>query len=193
MTTVTLKQLQETAKAVRLKAGDRVVFLPMGGIWYGLRGLTGVVKKKNKDPIWRYDVEIDLPHLLYPDANHMQANDFITCVGPDALVALKTVPKSQIPELNRGLGIATILPKMSYLVAHKRLWLEILKMSEKSLRNAQRFFEEKPSSYFEKRKRESSADIKFNKKRISEYDVKIAKLKARGALEPEIPVEVDKS
>lgn len=61
---ISLKELQADAVSSTLKKGDRVVFDEMGGIWSPLVTLTGVIKKKNSDPIWMFDVEIDFPHLL---------------------------------------------------------------------------------------------------------------------------------
>jgi hypothetical protein len=185
---VTLKQLNADAKRVTLKVGDRVAFLPMGGIWGELEGLTGIIKKKNKDPMWRYDVEIDLPHLLYPGADHMRKNDFVTCVGPTAIVSLKQLRKETVPRLNRGIGVVSILPKMSKLCALRRLWYGMQAMDEKQVKDCTEYLSKYPSGestgYFKSQLKHSKAGIEWARKMITEYTEKIEKLKKKGAVEP---------
>lgn len=160
---ITLNEIKDQAKNVKLRVGSKVAFLPMGGIWHELAWKTGVIIKTNKDPMWRYDVEIDMPHLLFPGTDHMRNNDFITCVGPTAILSLNKISKEDIPKLNNGLGLCGIDPKMSKLVQLRKIWLEILKMD-------QNFGEPEP--------------IAWSTKMIQEYTLKIEKLKSKGLVEP---------
>lgn len=185
---ITLKQLNSAAKQVRLGIGDRVVFLPMGGIWGELQWLTGTIKKKNKDPMWRYDVEIDLPHLLYPGADHLRKNDFITCVGPTAIVSLSSIHEQSSQYLNNGNGPDGILPKMSKLCALRRLWYGMQAMDEKQVKDCTEYLSKYPSGestgFFKSQLKHSKAGIEWAHKRINEYTEKIEKLKKKGAVEP---------
>ena len=186
---------------MKLKAGDRVVFLPMGGIWGELQWLTGTIKKKNKDPLWRYDVEIDLPHLLYPGTDHMRKNDYVTCVGPTAIVHLKQMRKEDVPKLNRGNGPDGILPKMSKLCALRRLWYEILAMDEKMLASTELQhglaraenpeLESESSSWWKSEKKNCETGIARSTETIAKFTAKIEKLKAKGAVEP--PTQKEKT
>lgn len=185
MTTVSLKEIREDAKRSKLKVGDRVVFLPMGGIWGGLQWMTGVIIKKNKDPMWRFDVEIDLPHLLYPDTSHMRKNDFITCVGPTALVKVEQIRKEDVPKLNNGLGPDGIIPKMSKLVALRLLWKKILEMDEKELKS-QKEAQQKgwTDSWWKSGVSRAQKRIDHTQKMITEFTTKIDKLREAGIVEP---------
>jgi hypothetical protein len=190
--TVSLKQLRSDAEQVTLKAGDRVVFLPMGGIWGELRWLTGTIKKKNKDPVWRYDVEIDLPHLLYPGVDHVRGDDFITCVGPTAVVALDEIFKEDIPKLNRGHGPDGILPSMSKLCALRRLWSQMLAMDEKQVKDCTEHLDKYPSSESARDQlKRLNTSIARIRKVVSGYSKKIEKLKKKGAVEPCCESQVD--
>jgi len=185
---VTLKQLKTAAKRVTLKVGDRVVFLPMGGIWGELQWLTGTIKKKNKDPLWRYDVEIDLPHLLYPGVDHMRENDFVTCVGPTAIVSLSNIHEQSSQYLNRGNGPDGVLPKMSKLCALRRLWYGMLAMDEKQVKDCTEHLSNYPSGdgsgYFKSQLKASENGVEWAHQRIDEFTEKIEKLKKKGAVEP---------
>lgn len=188
VTKVTMKQLREEADSVKLKKGDRVVFLPMGGIWSSLQWMTGVIIKKNKDPMWRYDVEIDLPHLLYPDSALMRKNDYVTCVGPTAVVHIKQIRKEDVPKLNRGLGPDSISPKMSKLVALRRLWKEIWKMSWKNFEDARKHLEKFPDGdqygWFKGQVEKGPDELSFAQKKLDGFTEQIKKLTKRGETEP---------
>ena len=185
MSTVTLKQIRDDAKKSKLKVGDRVVFLPMGGIWRELMWLTGTIVKKNKDPMWMFDVEIDLPHLLSPTAHHMKKNDFITCVGPTAIVHINQIHEKDISKLNNGLGPDGIVQKMSKLVALRLLWKEILEMDKREM-ESQKEAQEKgwTGSWWKNGVARSQKKLDFTQKMITEHTDKIEKLREAGIVEP---------
>lgn len=185
MTTVTLSQLRQDARDSKLKVGDLVVFAPMGGIWGDLCSLTGTILKKNKDPIWRYDVEVQFPHLLYDPTCHTKkgTDDFITTVGPTAVQRLspkilKTLKPETMAKLNKGSGLVPTSPEMSKHVTLRQLWLRIREMDEEQM--------EKYSDrdWFQPQKKRTESDIKYATKRMAALTAKIKKLKKLGFVEP---------
>ena len=189
MHTVSLKQLRQEARDVKLKVGDHVVFLPMGGIWGELASMTGHIVKKNRDPIWRYDVEIEFPHLLYVGStHHMQKNDFITTVGPTGIEKitpsiLKDWGRSVEAKLNQGEGVAPTSPVLSKHAALRALWKEIRAMDEKQLEMAKRHPDD---AWFRSEGKHAEKGIVFADKKLASFTAKIEKLKAAGFVEPTV-------
>lgn len=186
---VSLKALRKEAKRCTLKVGDKVVFLPMGGIWGDLRGLTGTIIKKNKDPMWMFEVEIDTPHLMYAPEDHMNKKDeFVSVVSPSALILLKEISPEDLPHVNGGLGLGTISKKMSTLVAKRRIWNKILEMDEKALKHSKSHIEKtgdaEARSFYNECIESETKQVEWSKKRIAKFTASIEALKKKGEIEP---------
>lgn len=119
-----------------MRVGDRVVFLPMGGVWGALAWMTGVISKKNKDPVWQYEVQIDYPSLLREPWDFCRNNDeeYSATVSGSGLALLKRFPKTELQKLNGGLGPDGLPKDESFLLAFKITWDAIWVMNHKDLK-----------------------------------------------------------